>query len=97
MLLGVFLESNTHQIFHFRTVWLGLAVMEATLFRITMSPSVDITWFDDKMSLLIDFRMPMSPSVDITASVDFSGQKLELPKKSLPLTDYHDPSSVEAE
>jgi hypothetical protein len=30
MLFGVFLESNTHQIFHFRAVWLGLALLEAT-------------------------------------------------------------------
>jgi O-antigen ligase len=40
MLVGVWLESNTHQVFHFRTVWLGLALLEATLFRMMMSPSV---------------------------------------------------------
>ena len=42
MLFGVFLESNTHQIFHFRAVWLGLALLEATLFRM-MSPSIEAT------------------------------------------------------
>ena len=30
MLFGIFLESNAHQIFHFRSVWLGLALLEAT-------------------------------------------------------------------
>ena len=40
MLFGVFLESNTHQIFHFRAVWLGLALLEATRFRM-MSPSIE--------------------------------------------------------
>jgi hypothetical protein len=41
MLVGVLLESTTHQIFHFRTVWLGLALLEATLFRMMMYPSVE--------------------------------------------------------
>lgn len=40
MLAGIFLESNAHQIFHFRTVWLGLALLEATLFRM-MPPSIE--------------------------------------------------------
>lgn len=40
MLFAVLLEANAHQIFHFRTVWLGLAVLEATFFRMT-SPSID--------------------------------------------------------
>lgn len=40
MLFGVLLESNAHQIFHFRSVWLGLALLEATLFRM-MSPSIE--------------------------------------------------------
>jgi O-antigen ligase len=40
MLVGVLLESNAHQIFHFRTVWLGLALLEATLFRM-MFPSIE--------------------------------------------------------
>ncbi|MEP7133759.1 MAG: hypothetical protein ABI904_02385, partial [Chloroflexota bacterium] len=39
MLFGVFLEANAHQIFHFRTVWLGLAVLEATVFTMK-SPSI---------------------------------------------------------
>lgn len=39
MLVGAFLESNAHQIFHFRTVWLGLALQEATLIRMMLSPS----------------------------------------------------------
>jgi O-antigen ligase len=40
MLVGVFLESNAHQIFHFRSVWLGLALLEATHFRIIF-PSIE--------------------------------------------------------
>lgn len=40
MLVGAFLESNAHQIFHFRTVWLGLALQEATLIRMMLPPSV---------------------------------------------------------
>ena len=42
MLVAVYLESNTHQVFHFRAVWLGLALLEATRFRMVMSPSVEI-------------------------------------------------------
>lgn len=42
MLFAVLLESNAHQIFHFRTVWLGLAVLEAAYLRITF-PSVETT------------------------------------------------------
>ncbi len=40
MLFGVLLESNAHQIFHFRTVWLGMALLEATLFKM-MSPPIE--------------------------------------------------------
>jgi O-antigen ligase len=40
MLFGVLLESNAHQIFHFRSVWLGLALLETTLFRMK-SPSIE--------------------------------------------------------
>ncbi len=40
MLFAVLLEANAHQIFHFRTVWLGLAILEATFFRMT-SPPID--------------------------------------------------------
>ena len=35
MLFGVFLESNAHQIFHFRSIWLALALLEATHLRMT--------------------------------------------------------------
>ncbi len=42
MLVGVMLESNAHQIFHFRTVWLGLALLEATLFRM-IPPTIEAT------------------------------------------------------
>ena len=35
MLVGLLLESNAHQIFHFRVVWVALALLEATLFRMT--------------------------------------------------------------
>jgi O-antigen ligase len=38
MLFGILLESNAHQVFHFRTVWVALALLAATLFRM-MSPS----------------------------------------------------------
>jgi len=41
MLFGVLLESNSHQIFHFRSVWLGLAILEATHLRM-MSPSIEV-------------------------------------------------------
>jgi len=33
MLFGIFLESNAHQIFHFRSVWLALALLEAAYFK----------------------------------------------------------------
>jgi O-antigen ligase len=75
MLVGVWLESNTHQIFHFRAVWLGLALMEATLFRMMMFPSVETA----------------------ARRVELWGKRLQLPEKSSPLTDRHEPSSVEAE
>jgi len=38
MLFGIFLESNAHQIFHFRSVWLGLALLEAHHFRMAFPP-----------------------------------------------------------
>lgn len=37
MLFGVFLESNAHQIFHFRSVWLALALLESTHLRMLSS------------------------------------------------------------
>jgi hypothetical protein len=40
MIAAILIMSQAHQIFHFRTVWLGLALQEATLFRM-MSPSVE--------------------------------------------------------
>jgi O-antigen ligase len=40
MLFGILLESNAHQIFHFRSVWLGLAVLEAAHLRM-MFPSIE--------------------------------------------------------
>jgi len=72
MLFGVFLESNTHQIFHFRAVWLGLALLEATLFRM-MSPSIEAAtrrvemWGErlqlpEKSSPLTDHRDPSAAS-----------------------------------
>jgi len=42
MLFGVLLESIANQIFHFRAVWLALALLEATLFRMMMSPSSEV-------------------------------------------------------
>jgi O-antigen ligase len=38
MLVGILLESNAHQIFHFRSVWLGLVLLEADYIRM-MFPS----------------------------------------------------------
>ena len=40
MLFAFLLESNAHQIFHFRTVWLGLALLESTVFRLRF-PSIE--------------------------------------------------------
>lgn len=40
MLIGILLESNAHQIFHFRSVWMGLVLLEATHLRM-MSPSIE--------------------------------------------------------
>jgi O-antigen ligase len=40
MLVASLLISNANQIFHFRILWLGLALQEATLFRM-MSPSME--------------------------------------------------------
>jgi O-antigen ligase len=37
MLVGIYLESNAHQIFHFRSVWLGLVMLEATHSRMLFS------------------------------------------------------------
>jgi O-antigen ligase len=74
MLVGAFLESNAHQIFHFRTVWLGLALQEATLLSM-MSPSIEAAvarrvdlWGErlqspEKSSPLTDRRDP--PSVEV--------------------------------
>jgi hypothetical protein len=39
MLVAALLISNANQIFHFRVLWLGLALQEAILFRM-MSPSI---------------------------------------------------------
>jgi O-antigen ligase len=74
MLFGILLISNAHQIFHFRAVWLGLAMLEATLFTM-MSPASEAA---------------------VTRQVKLSGRKLQSLGKSLPLTDRHDPSTVEA-
>jgi len=67
MLFGVLLESNAHQIFHFRAVWLGLALLEATLFRMKF-PSIEAAsrvelWSErpqspEKSSPLTDRRDP---------------------------------------
>ncbi len=69
MLFGIYLESNAHQIFHFRSVWLGLVLLEAAHSRM-MFPSVKMafkrqTGSEDKMlqtpeksSPLMDRRDP---------------------------------------
>ena len=72
MLMSALLVSQANQIFHFRVLWLGLALQEATLFRM------------------------MSPSIEAVRRVELWGERLQSPKKSSPLTDRRDPSSVEA-
>ena len=72
MLMSTLLVSQANQIFHFRVLWLGLALQEATLFRM------------------------MSPSIEAVRRVELWGERLQSPKKSSPLTDRRDPSSVEA-
>ncbi len=74
MLVGAFLDGNAHQIFHFRILWLGLALLEAYLFRM-MSPSAETAvarqvklWGErrqppEKSSLLTDRRDPSSADV----------------------------------
>ena len=49
MLFGILLESNAHQIFHFRSVWLGMALLEATLFRMMLTS--DKTEFETQKGL----------------------------------------------
>ena len=39
MLFSILLESNAHQIFHFRSVWLALAFLEATHLKMTSTPT----------------------------------------------------------
>lgn len=58
MLFGILLESNAHQIFHFRTVWLALALLEATHFRM-MSPSLVEVAFERQTGL--EDKMPQTP------------------------------------
>jgi len=73
MLFGVLLESNAHQIFHFRSVWLGMALLEATFYKM-LSPSIELAtkrvkvWGEKlqlpkKSSLSTDRRDP--PSVEV--------------------------------
>jgi hypothetical protein len=40
MLFGILLESNAHQIFHFRAVWFGLSLQAGIFYRM-MSPSAE--------------------------------------------------------
>ena len=39
MLFGILLESNAHQIFHFRSVWLALALLEVAHLKMISSPT----------------------------------------------------------
>lgn len=43
MLFGVLLESNAHQIFHFRSIWLALALLETTHLKMTSSFTEAVT------------------------------------------------------
>ena len=63
MLFGVFLESNTHQIFHFRAVWLGLALLEATPFKM-MSPSIEAARRVEMWSKRLQSPEKLSPLTD---------------------------------
>ena len=63
MLVGIYLESNAHQIFHFRSVWLGLVLLEATHSRM-MFPSAKMaferqTGSDDKMFMTPEKSSPL--------------------------------------
>lgn len=60
MLFGIFLESNAHQIFHFRSVWLGLALLEVTYFRMTF-PSLNTAFAkQDKVPQMPTKSLPLS-------------------------------------
>ena len=41
MLFAVVLESNAHQVFHFRSVWLGMVLLEASFIRMIF-PSIEV-------------------------------------------------------
>jgi hypothetical protein len=73
MLFGILLESNAHQIFHFRSVWLALAVLEAAHSRM-MSSSIEAA---------------------VNQQAGVWGKRLQLPEKSLSLTDRRDPAPAE--
>lgn len=63
MLFGILLESNSQQVFHFRTIWLGLALLEATLSRMMFQPVAVIsrTGSEDQMpQMLSDSPDPLS-------------------------------------
>jgi O-antigen ligase/thymidylate kinase len=43
MLFGILLESNAHQIFHFRSIWLALALLETTHLKMTSISTEAVT------------------------------------------------------
>lgn len=59
MLFGILLEANAHQIFHFRSVWLALAMLEATRFRMLISPLAQ------KVALHVEFQGARTPSSEL--------------------------------
>ena len=72
MLFGIFLESNAHQIFHFRSVWMALALLEATHFRMMLSSSVEVeferqTGLEDQMSQKPEKSLPSMDHRDPSA------------------------------
>lgn len=60
MLFGIFLESNAHQIFHFRSVWMGLALLEATYYTVVFSPLKAAFAKPDKASEISPKSLPLS-------------------------------------
>lgn len=63
MLVAILLESNAHQTFHYRMMWVSLALLESTLFRMMLSSAArrvasGSKRFPQGSSLLMDRRDP---------------------------------------
>jgi hypothetical protein len=63
MLVAALLISNANQIFHFRVLWLGLALQESMLLRM-LAPTSEVegakSLFSEKSSSLADHGNPSS-------------------------------------